>query len=104
MPCLFTSILDLSEARQRRYLDPGLLAQPSPYVLVAFPQPCPILTEMFCRIRAESFGPLAERIFHFVGDDGCGTRMAAGLPGPEDLMPNRIGLRVVSPDRRPLSR
>ena len=70
---------------------------------------CPGLTrsnlmpEMFCRIRAESFGPLAERIFHFLGDDGCGTRMAAGLPGPENLMPNRIDLRVVSPDRRPLS-
>ncbi len=36
-----------------------------------------ILMEMFCRIRAEIFGPLAERVFHCVGDDGCGTGMSA---------------------------
>ncbi len=38
---------------------------------------CPGLTrsnlmpEMFCRIRAESFGPLVERVFHWVGDDNA---------------------------------
>ncbi len=36
-----------------------------------------ILMEMFFQIRAENFGPLAERIFHCVGDDGCGTGMSA---------------------------
>jgi hypothetical protein len=32
-----------------------------------------ILTEMFFQVRAENFGPLAERVFHCVGDDGCGA-------------------------------
>ncbi len=36
-----------------------------------------ILTEMFFQIRAENFGPLAERVFHCVGDDGCGAGMSA---------------------------
>ena len=36
-----------------------------------------ILMEMFFQIRAENFGPLAERVFHCVGDDGCGTGMSA---------------------------
>ncbi len=31
------------------------------------------LTEMFFQIGAESFGPLVERVFHCVGDDGCGA-------------------------------
>jgi len=33
-----------------------------------------IHTEMFFQIRAESFGPLVERVFRCAGDDGCGTR------------------------------
>ncbi len=32
-----------------------------------------IPAEMFFQIRAESFGPLVERVFHCVGDDGCGA-------------------------------
>ncbi len=36
-----------------------------------------ILMEMFFQIRAENFEPLAERVFHGVGDDGCGTGMCA---------------------------
>lgn len=32
-----------------------------------------ILTERFFRIRAESFGPLVERVFQCAGDDGCGA-------------------------------
>jgi hypothetical protein len=30
------------------------------------------LTGMFFQIRAESFGPLMEKVFHCVGDDGYG--------------------------------
>ena len=43
-----------------------------------------ILMEMFFQIRAENFGPLAERVFHCVGDDGCGTGMSA-LPPIADI-------------------
>ncbi len=32
-----------------------------------------ILTEMFFQIRAESFGPLMERVFQCAGDNGCGA-------------------------------
>jgi hypothetical protein len=35
------------------------------------------LTEMFFQIRAENFGPLAAKVFRFVGDDGCRTGMSA---------------------------
>ena len=38
----------------------------SPVALVSH-----ILSEMFFQIRAESFGPLVERVFHCAGDDGC---------------------------------
>ena len=37
-----------------------------------------ILTEMFFRIRAESFGPLVERVFQCAGDDGCGGWIMLG--------------------------
>ncbi len=39
-----------------------------------------ILMEMIFQIRAENFGPLAERVFHCVGDDGWGTGMSAITP------------------------
>ena len=35
-----------------------------------------IVVEMFYRIRAENFGPLAEIVFHCVGDDSYGTGMS----------------------------
>jgi hypothetical protein len=38
------------------------------------------MTEMFFRIRAENFGPLLEKVFHRVGDDGRGTEMSALSP------------------------
>ena len=36
-----------------------------------------IHTEMFFQIRAENFGPLVEKVFPFVGDDGSDTGMSA---------------------------
>ena len=37
------------------------------------------LTEMYFQIRAENFGPLAAKVFRFVGDDGCRTGMSPFL-------------------------
>ena len=37
-----------------------------------------ILTEMFFQIRAESFGPLVERVFQCAGDNGCGGWIMLG--------------------------
>ncbi len=44
---------------------------------VTLPLPCPILTEMFFQERAESFGPLVERVFQCAEADGRGAGMSA---------------------------
>ncbi len=46
-----------------------------------------ILTEMFFRIRAENFGPLAAKFFPFVGDAGCRTGMSAFRPIASSYLP-----------------
>ena len=75
------SCLDLPTCRDRLPLarcPPNLLS------------PCPILAEMFFQIRAESFGPLLERVFHCAGDDGCGAGYLSLDHDPSTIAPSGI--------------